>query len=311
MFPMPGLWLFACFVMQISLAGRGRELATDLLAWLWVGTMWAGWAGCVWLVSTLQRPWQKCCAIAISLAWHSIWMSVNRDEPILLRYLIMFSGYAVAQSVAFRIARVPAWNPENGRFVAPELGRRQFAIVELLALTTVSALLITAIKRYDPPMGQAFFLGLPIVYAAFVTTAVLCAYAITSQSRFVRQACAGGVLASIVFGSRAIAELESWLVPNLPVSFTWTPYYCIHSTFAASFMLLAACGINNHLSADDSSSSTTNILQDEGSDDSGASPGNPSRDEESEPRTPNPLIEADNESPPSSDLLPFRPQPHK
>lgn len=244
---MPTLWLFACFVMQLSLAKHGGNIGSDLWAWLWVGTMWAGWAGCVWLASAFERLWQKSAVIASALAWHTVVMSVIRGEPV-LRYIIMLGGYAVIQAILFRLLRVPRWTAHDFRLVAPEESRRQFAIFELLFLTTVSAFLIAAVKRYEPPAGQAFFLGLPIIYLAFGTTASLCVHAIASRGRVIRQACACGVLVSIVVGSLAIAELESLLVPTLPLSYTWMPYYGIHATFAATFITLAVCGLTNRLS---------------------------------------------------------------
>jgi hypothetical protein len=287
MFPMTALWLFACFVMQLSLASHGGNLAFDLAAWIWVGTMWAGWAGCIWLASAIKRDWQKAIVIIAAMAWHVVLMSSVREEPV-VRYLIMFGGYGIAQSILFRFLRVPHWTNQGYRLVAPEALRRQFAIVELLVLMTMAAILISAIKRYEPRAGQAFFIGLPIIYLAFATTATLCVHAVTSRSRFFRQACACGVLASIVFGSLLIAELERVLVPTLPISYTWMPYYGIHATFAAAFMMLAVCGASrNHNKAMETSPPQDPMF-----------------------KTADPPKLDDDESPPSSDLLPFRPRPH-
>jgi hypothetical protein len=316
MFPMPSLWLFACFVMQLSLAKHGSNLAFDLWAWFWVGTMWAGWAGCVWLASAFARFWQKALVISLAMAWHALVMSIVRGEPT-VRYVIMLGGYGVVQSVMFRFLRVPTWAANDFRLIAPESLRRQFAIFELLFLTTISAVLITAVKRYEPPSGQAFFIGLPFIYVAFVTTATLCVHAVTSRRRFIRQACACGVLASIVFGSLLIAELEQWLVPTMPLTYTWMPYYAIHATFAAAFIVLAVCGTSKSMRTSNEPLVEDAMLTRSPFSDAESSVTQPDNKPMgtgsiwvSQIKKADPPTSDDDESPPSSDLLPFRPRPH-
>lgn len=302
MFPMAALWLVACFVLQLSLVNRGLDPALDVGSWVWVGSMWAGWAGSLWLLSAMRISWLKCAAFAVAITWHAGWMSFGRDQTP-LRYLIMFGGYGVVQSVLFRLFRVPSWASSPMRLVPPEEGRRQFAIVELLLVTTVAALFIAAAKRYQPPSGQAFWLGLPMVFLSLGMIASCCAQAIGARERMQRRLFAVGVLVAISLGSFAIAWLDELLNPS-PIVFSpttsiaWMPYHSIQAIFAVLFIMLAVCGRTVPLTDEKSVPAEEDV------------PAEKILAAENA-KTPNPPTEDDDEFPPSSDLLPFRRPPHK
>ncbi|MGV3485411.1 MAG: hypothetical protein ACO1RT_13415 [Planctomycetaceae bacterium] len=283
-FPLPGLWWTTCLVLQLSLVSHAENIAEDLLAWLWLGSMWAGWAACLWWSSAIENPWGKLATVAAAAAWHAFWMSHSRDQPV-LRYLIMFGGYAVAQSVFFRFCRVPAWSWATRRLRPIGDGRRQFSIFEWLVLTTATALLITGAKRYEPLVGDIFWAGLPVVCLSLASTATLCSLAFVAPTRQRRRLFAYGSLGMVFIGSMATAWLE--LKPAHSVDFmdVWPAYYGIQSVFAVLIATFAACG---RMFANAHPSPAEAVI-----------------------KTPDPLnLDAD-ESPASSDLLPFRRPPHK
>lgn len=313
MFPMAALWVVACFILQLSLVNRGLDPAFDVGSWVWIGSMWAGWAGSLWLLSAMRISWLKCVAFAASIAWHACWMSFGRDQTA-LRYLIMFGGYGVVQSVLFRLFRVPRWASSPMRLVPPEEGRRQFAIVELLLVTTVAALFIAAAKRYQPPSGQAFWVGLPMVFLSLGMIASCCAQAIGARERLQRRLFAVGVLVAISLGSFAIAWLDELLNPAPIVfrpttSIAWMPYHSIQAVFAVLFMMLAVCGRTVPLAAETLTAAGT--LAAAGTMASEEAADNNEDVTVEGARTPSPPTEDDDESPPSADLLPFRRPPHK
>ncbi len=285
MFLMTFLWLVACFIVQVAFAQHGLDIASDPLAWIWVGTMWAGWAGCVWTATAFRSLWQRLFLLSIVGAWHVIWMSIGRDQD-MLRYVLMFGGYGLTQPVAFRLLRIPSWEFGPWRLKSRATSQTQYAIVELLAITTVMAIFISGAKAYQPPGGETFWYGLPVVYLAFVTTATLCVLAIVLPSALQRQLFALGSLVSVAVGSMLIAWMENVVAPIPSSSWvTWWPYYGIQGVFAVWMVTLAACG------------SVTKTI--------------PVNGQITEVKTPDLPRSTDDESPPSSDLLPFRRPPHK
>ena len=280
MFPLPLLWLIACFVLQLAFAVRGAEPLSDAVCWAWIGSMWAGWAACVWMSSSIRNICLKFAFLAVAGGWHAEWMALIREMPI-VRYVIMFGGYAVIQSTLFRFFRIPDWSFETLRLMPMGAGRRQFSILELLTLMTITALLITAAKRYEPPSGQVFWYGSLVVYIALAVTATLCSLAIVAPKRFDRRMFAASTVAAILLGSAAMACLDSKFNTNFMKSefreamkYLWPPYFCICGAFAMSLIVLAACG-RMHFNV----------------------------------KTEDPPNSDDDESPPSDDLLPFRQPP--
>jgi len=281
MFPLPLLWLIACFVLQLALAVRGADTFSNATVWAWIGSMWAGWAGCVWLSSSLRNAWFRIVLIVVVGVWHVWWMAVVRDTTV-VRYVIMMCGYAMTQSILFRLLRVPDWSFDELRLVLVSRGKRQFSILELLALMTFTAFLVTAAKRYEPPSGHAFWYGSPVVFVSLAVTATLCALAIVSHKRSDRRLFAAGTVAAVMFGSGAMAGLEAKFNPDFiliefraAIKVLWQAYFYICASFAMSLILLAATGRTQFTAARKSDL--------------------PNSD--------------DDESPPSGDLLPFRQPP--
>ena len=281
MFPLPVLWLIACFVLQLALANRGNP-ATELASAAWVGSMWAGWAGCLWASSAMGNRWLQLTFIAMVGAWHIGWMTVIREQPA-VRYLLMLGAYAVVQSILFRLLRVPNWSFATFRLVPIDNQRRQFSILELLLRTTMVALLITASKRYEPSGGQAFWSGSPIVCLSLAGIAPLCTLAIVSPHRSSRLTFAIASVASVAVGSAVMAWLETIFDPNETMRFGWAAYFCICGVFDMLFIVLAACGRLGRVNF-------------------------PERPSHGFKTTAQPNSGGD-ESPPSNDLLPFRQPP--
>lgn len=290
-FPLPALWWIACLVLQVSLASHAPAGSSEYPAWLWLGSMWAGWSACLWSSSALQNAWARLALILAAGTWHVTWMwhvtwtPVQPADQRLLRYLIMFGGYAIAQAVLFRFFRVPSWSWAPFRLKPLSEGRRQFAILELLVLTTATALLIAGAKRHEPAAGQVFWIGLPIVCSSLAATATLCALAIVASTKGQRRLFAYGSLVIIAVGSLLSAWLEVTMVHPLPYMQAWLPYYAIYSAFAILIASFAACGR--------------------------LFPIEPLHDRVFDVKTPDPPRSNDDASLPSSDLLPFRQPPHR
>ena len=295
MFPLPALWLIACFVLQIALVSHGPYVDRDILAWVWVGLMWAGWAGCCWLTSAIRNLAWWLVTIACFGVWHAGWMAIGREQPVefdpireeqrtkfgelVLRYALMFGGYAFAQSMMFRFFRVPAWEmmAQRGtmRLGEVEVARRQFSIVELLLMMTATALLISGAKQYQPPNGVAFWSGLPLVFLSFAGTATFCGLSSASTRMSSRRCYAVGTVFTVFAGSFFIAWIDKLLSPKMVFVVSWMPYFGIQGTFAVCLIVLAMCGARPIETVDIKT------------------PIQPSSD--------------DDEFPPSADLLPFRP----
>ncbi len=253
-FPLPALWLVACFVFQVAWVSSGQDPLADTLAWVWVGSMWAGWSASLWISSSLTNPWLRLVCIVAAGVWHVEWMSIGREKP-LLRYLVMFGGYAIVQSIVFLTFRVPAWSLSPLRLQAVETGKRQFKILDLLLITTVTAGFIATAKRYDPLAGPLFWLGLPLVYVSFATIAAGAVLAMVSKHRNRRRLIAVGLVLLVSGSSLCIAWLDSPIAPASLSQFNsgpprnlynWGAYFGIQASFLLLLLLLAACGHSSY-----------------------------------------------------------------
>jgi hypothetical protein len=283
-FPTPVIWVVACFCLQVIFPGNGNAMDADLSRWIWLGSMWAGWAGCLWLSGAVpQIPVRWLLIVSIGL-WHTWWMSIQQSQP-MLRYAITLGGFGVAQTLLFRFFRVPGWSLETLRVRAREGVKRQFSIFDLLLLTTSAALLITAIKRYEPTDLQLQWSGLGVVY---LSLSLISAFAVLAVLSPLRVWFAVFLIPLITGGSLCLAWLESPGSNSGPPMINWWPYYAIQGTFAMQMVCLAICGQPDR---------------------------NPDIDETDEPeedvKTQAPTNSIDDESPTSEDLLPFRPSPHR
>jgi hypothetical protein len=284
MFPLPALWLIACFVLQLALANRGAETTVDPVCWAWLGSMWAGWAGCVWISSSIRNSFLKFAFLAMVVGWHADWMAVTREQP-MLRYLVMLGGYGVTQTILFRLLRVPDWSLGPFRLIPTDDRKGQFSILELLLLTTVMAVLITAAKRYEPPGGQVFWFGSPVVCLALSTIATLCSLAMVSPTRSSRVQLAVSAVAAVTLGSATIAWVETQNDSGVVMRDLWMAYFGICGIFSVIFTVLAACG---RLHGIDAMAPESRCF-----------------------KTKAPPNSDDDESLPSDDLLPFRQPPHR
>ncbi len=239
--PLTVLWIIACFIVQFSLAVHAVNVSSDVFAWVWIGSMWAGWSAAVWISSAIRHLPLRLVELTIVGAWHVFWMATSRNE-IPLRYVLMLGGYAVVQTILFRMLAVPDWSGKPLRLSRFTASKRQFTIAELLVLTTATALLAVSAKTYQDAVGLQFWIGIPWVFFVFAMNAVCCVWAITKPTRRLRSAYAVALLCVIAAGSFSIAWLEGSLaVPARPYLFWW-PYFVLQSMFAINWTLLAACG---------------------------------------------------------------------
>jgi hypothetical protein len=175
----------------------------DLFA-LWLGTVWAGWAAAIWASSRwASRPLTRVAFLVVMFAWHGFGMSVVNDETA-ARYVVMLGGYGLMQAILFHWVGIPQWqvkrlppkqatspfDPDRAEDAAPpdeslhapsdansqsDRGdvTRQFRIGDLIAVTTVVAVLITAGKSYETLLADTFWWGLIVGEAVLLAVAIL------------------------------------------------------------------------------------------------------------------------------------------
>lgn len=305
MFPLPFLWLIACGLIQFVLIRRAILPPVEAIAWLWIASMWAGWAGTLWLASSVKNKPLRLAIIAGCFAWHVFWMTMGRGQPS-MRYAVMFGGYGLTQTILFRLFRVPHWtfSPRAMSLTLTPVvaGYRQFAIFELLSLTTITAVLITLARRYEPAQGLMFWIGLPLISLSLASVAALGTLATASPSRSRRVMWGIGAWFTTAATSQLLAIVDHAMTPQSDFTLLRVSYFGIEVIFAVLIVALALCG-------------NTAVVRSAGDDNADENAANDDEDDETidvindEIRTSNPPPQADGESPSSGDLLPFRQPP--
>ncbi len=244
-FPLVPLWVTACLVMQMALGSlvlhRGTDPRSVVLLSLWLGTMWGGWAGWIWLCSAC-RNWSigGMFALAAATVWHIHWMS-QTTETSAARCAVMLGGYALAQAITFRLLGVARWHASPLRIAPAAVVRVQFGIGELIGLTTVVAVLITAAGGYQPPLGEVYWWGLLVAEALLVAIATLSVMAEQrrgSRSGWLRI----GVVVAIASAAGILNWLETIAGPSAAAASRWPPYAMLLLTFWVWIATLGNCG---------------------------------------------------------------------
>lgn len=179
-----GLWVVAVVTLQTAGFVYQPLLPPGSLYLfaVWLGAVWSGWGAAVWYSSRWSgRPLLRIVFLVGIFAWHSFMMAVTNNETT-VRYIVMLGGYALIQSVAFRWAAIPAWRSTGrrhrvnaGQFgpLVGEPAERQFGIGDLIAITTMVAILITAAKAYNQWSTDYHWWGLFVGESVLLSVALL------------------------------------------------------------------------------------------------------------------------------------------
>ncbi len=233
------LWIIACGMLQFVIAPTITESLNDRLYPLWLGTVWAGWSASLWMSTAVRRPLYRLSLLFALWLWHATLLSSSSHEP-LLRYALLLGSYGVVQSIGWLLCKVPSWMASPLRLgVAPI--RRQFTTFDLLLLMTAVAAFIAGTRRYSPPGGSEYWIGLPVIFLMLLILWVLIVGSVNATSRAMRVTLALMVSVSVAAGAFATAEVESRLNFK-PALQSLLFHMMLYISFAAWTMLLATIG---------------------------------------------------------------------
>jgi hypothetical protein len=220
---------------------------------VWLGVVWSGWGAAIWFSSRWSsRPLLRVIFLIGIFAWHGFMMAVTNNETA-ARYIVMLGGYALIQSVAFRWAAIPTWRSfvwsvqgKLGQSGPPASGsaRRQFGIGDLIAITAMVAILITAAKAYHKWSTDYHWLGLFVGESVLLLVALLSVLGGLARRLALQLALFVSALAVGVGGSMLIEVFENLVGVGNPTSI-WPIYAILMVTFSIlmfSFAALAAEG---------------------------------------------------------------------
>jgi hypothetical protein len=236
----------------------------------WLGTAWAGWAAAVWVSSRwASRPLTRVVFLVVMFAWHGLGMSVVNDETA-ARYVVMLGGYGMIQAVVFHWVGIPRWKilclpiqrpvspfdtdsavqeerPVESRDVLGDAIRidnrgdvtRQFGIGDLIAITTLVAVLITAGKSYETLLADSFWWGLIVGEAVLLAVAVLSVMSGLAQRLVTILGLFVLAVATGVGGSVLLDFIETLVSTGIPISL-WPIYAVLMTTFSILLVGFAA-----------------------------------------------------------------------
>lgn len=264
---MVALWVVC--VVAIQVAGFVyRPFDTpenEYLFAFWLGGMWAGWAAAVWASSRwASRPLTRVVFLIVMFAWHAVGMSAISNKSA-AHYVVMLGSYGLVQAVVFHWMGIPKWRilrlplarsaspldtdcveGTGGQAVGgePKAGvaesiqhreggdvTRQFGIGDLIAATTVVAILITAGKSYETLLGDGFWWGLVAGEAVLLAVAVLSVMGGLAARPFEIVTFVTVAVATGVGGSFGLESIES-MVTGIDQQSLWPLYSMLMVNYA-------------------------------------------------------------------------------
>lgn len=272
------LWVVCVVTVQVAgFVYPPASLPRDLnLFAFWLGTAWAGWAAAVWVSSRWSnRPLTRGLFLVAMFAWHGLGMSVVNDETA-ARYVVMLGSYGMLQAVVFHWLGIPRWQilrlplhrptspfePDSvlagecqveshdglaergvdqggGRGAGQGDVTRQFGIGDLIAITTLVAILITAGKSYQTLLADSFWWGLIVGEAVLLAVAVLSVLSGLATRLVELLALLVLAVATGVGGSVLLDFIESLVSVKDPWSL-WPVYTVLMTTFSILMVAFAA-----------------------------------------------------------------------
>lgn len=233
------LWIIACGLSQYGIASTMTDADHDPMYSLLLGTVWAGWSASVWMTTAMPRPVYRLLLLFALWLWHATLLSRHSHEP-LLRYALLLGAYGVVQSIGLLLYKLPSWQAGPLR-LASRPTRHQFTTWDLLLLMTALAAFIAGSRRYSPPGGSGYWVGLPVIFFVLLTLWVMVVGSVNAASRIMRVTLALMVSVCAAAGAFATAEVESRLNFK-PVAQSLPFHMMLYISFAGWTMLLATIG---------------------------------------------------------------------
>lgn len=202
--PLVGLWLLACIVVQTALSTS----SSSHIYTLWLGTIWGGCSGTLWLLSAVKNPLIKVCLTVGACAWPAVYLAIYGGGSFIF-YVAMVGFMGLLQGTLFRAAGVPRWQRRPWRLSMND--RRQFQIGDLVLLTAAAAVVFAAVRATGND-DTAFWAGLAGVQCGMALTATVLIKSQLQRCRRIRQAMlfAAGIMAAALAGGMALAESVYW-----------------------------------------------------------------------------------------------------
>lgn len=162
-------------------------------------------------------------------------MSLVNDETA-ARYVVMLGGYGLIQAIVFRWVGIPQWQSQDSFSDAIGAGNRgditrQFGIGDLIAITTLVAILITAGKSYETLLADSFWWGLIVGEAVLLAVAVLSVMSGLAQRSVAILGLFALAVAIGIGGSILLDFIESMVSSGMPISL-WPIYAVLMTTFS-------------------------------------------------------------------------------
>ena len=262
---MVALWVVCVVMVQVAgFVYQPNNPPENLyLFGFWLGTAWAGWAAAVWASSRwASRPLTRAVFLVAMFAWHGFGMSVVNNETA-ARYVVMLGGYGLIQAMVFHWVGIPRWRilclpirrpvspfdaeaesaVGGGQVVDRGEDRgdvtRQFGIGDLIAITTLVAVLITAGKSYETLLADSFWWGLIVGEAVLLAVAVLSVMSGLAQ-RLVSILGLFVLAVATGIGGSVLLDFIETLVSNGPPISLWPVYAVLLTTFSILMVAFAA-----------------------------------------------------------------------
>lgn len=223
----------------------GQTLLSPQVAWgldqlgaqVWVGLVWAGWAACVWILTARPVQIKRTLLLGLALAWHVVWIATLRGLPP-TRYIILLSGFGMLLSISSVLFSLPHWQTERNANAVPV--RTQFGIFGIMVITFVVALLMFAIRRYQPDAPEHFLAGTSLVIPMLTGIAVV---AIVSSTNWSYYYWLGplAILGTSSIAAYIMAYFEA-SVGTAPMGTVWTINAMICNSFGLTLWLVGICG---------------------------------------------------------------------
>lgn len=229
--PLAVLYALLLVIAQVVLVPRADPLLLETASHIWLAAVWAGWSAAVWVLVRPPLTLWRSGILGLMLAWHCMLVALMRDEPA-ERYLIMFGGYGVLQSIAAMLLRLPRWTTGLGAGDDAEPRPGQFGIFNLVVLTTVVALVLVAVRRYADAGGESFLPGTVIAVSLLTLIAASAIAAATLQRWGV------AMLPLMIIVSAAAAAILASRELTVGGDREFTDYWRVYVTILGSFGLL-------------------------------------------------------------------------
>lgn len=166
----PGFWVVALiqtlilvWVITQSNEAQSRVDLSDWIRWYAVvaGMTHGMFSSFLWWSSRFDRRFTRWCVVTLAGCGASLVLHLFNGGPF-PRYVSMFAGLAIMQSLFFGVGGIPRWRSGLSRETddssgpkshAKSLQQSKLSVADLLAMTMGTAIVFAMAKVYQPPFG--------------------------------------------------------------------------------------------------------------------------------------------------------------